>query len=1298
MAGSEVLKLITKAAKTLKQKPKGIDESALSVDEFNKLGQQVVEPTALAAHTARGKNNFSSEAGTFMTMSEDQFVKATTVLDEYKRTLTMDTKGLDPNVFPNLDNALTPEAKAIRIEEHLADGIGRGKIKSYLKNSEVKLEKPLYVMRNDGVFSGVKITDTEDPKSIFSFKAVDPSKPQTLEGYGTEDKGEHPLVFKLPAGTKVLHPAGRADPNEVIVAKGEFEKSVDVATRKNYLAAIAKGAPLFGAAGVAATVGSENANASTGGSPVNTNQDNSELSGKIQGLLDKGTKGGLIYQSLAESGKYDPAQVSSIMLKALQPKIAKLRDQGISNQDIMASFEAAGIKLAQPEQAVTPQQPEQAVTPQQPEQAVTPQQPEQTSLTGTAASFVAQSPLALVAGSLSLAADAMKEGLTPPAVAEHSHAIATIKNLDMEYSKLFTSVKGMTGLDPAAAAAAKTNKQELDSFLVTQLNKQGIKAEGVNSAGEVLIRDPNTGELVAQDETLIDSLLAAANETGGAIMGAQAGFAAAPPLPPYAKPAGAVVGGLIGAMVGRGTDVVSHAMELNYKISVNDVLTKMNDAGVADVTLGALGLTVGKVGSYTSRQLGRGLSKSWDLFVAGNKEGAMKTLKEVYNLNDAKTIDLVTKWETLTGQKVLSSEARATGTLTAKDSDGVLSAVTEMTPGAESVIARAADEANSGGVKLAERIDARAKAITAEANKLTNDNIDVVLQDSLGKYTVDTKDFFEQTKTLGVDLMQNSSYTFNFSDTALVPAMREAAKGIHNSALRKDFYHYMERIGELGSTPAVTTKTMHPEAKQAADATKRADSLKASQAKRADLAKAVKVRDNAVTKAKALKTEKGRKAALLRAKTNFLNAKVALEDKHLAKTEDIRAKASSVETSTITTTPAVESNLRGFNNLLELRKTVNELRGDARFSSFSNSQQMKLALSAVDKEIATAATTHMPEGKLWLKQWQSANTEYSKMKTLEHNVLFKALSNTRVTADKAVKAIADSMTYTDPSTFMQVMGKLPTKTRRSVEGAVLKQLTAQHTIGDDAGKQAVSFHRLAADLNKVAFTQPEAQAVKRTVNTFAEVFKNDGHLLAAVGNVPLPKFQAYLTADPIMRAKYEFASTMFNAVKSRLPYSANAGRAALVKNLGNLLDNPLDAKSVSSVLKGLPNDPELKTALHKLAVTFVEQGKPEAYGKVPIYRVYKPGEFNKPNNTKLGKGMLYYTDKQVATDIAKATGTKVKEVMQAHKRIATPNEVAKLLGKEPTKDDLSDPIVLQKLQNQDWAGLAVDDKVLLFKQ
>jgi len=86
------------------------------------------------------------------------------------------------------------------------------------------------------------------------------------------------------------------------------------------------------------------------------------------------------------------------------------------------------------------------------------------------------------------------------------------------------------------------------------------------------------------------------------------------------------------------------------------------------------------------------------------------------------------------------------------------------------------------------------------------------------------------------------------------------------------------------------------------------------------------------------------------------------------------------------------SKLRSFDDLIDLRQTINEFKSNTKLKSVVGRRQINKVLKNIDDEIARAANKHMDNPKVWLKEWGRANIEYSKMKFLEHNVLYKALT------------------------------------------------------------------------------------------------------------------------------------------------------------------------------------------------------------------------------------------------------------------------------------------------------------------
>lgn len=958
--------------------------------------------------------------------------------------------------------------------------------------------------------------------------------------------------------------------------------------------------------------------------PEDSEANEDSLSFKVNKAISDGVAPSQLVAALKEAG-YDAPIIEKVLAPHIAPKLEQMRADGVPDEAIVETLVSAGILSELPTSSASDYI----------SSVIGMQGPDKMDATTEATGDQGQefSPLLQVESEGLVKRESPIAGLDPnaPAVPKAKPIIDKIqspedtanqlRNLHMTYEQLANEVVGWSGLAPEMKAKGEQLKQEANTLITKGLEERGYKVVGIDQYGDITILDPQTGEPLLLEDSILASLANSKYEIGGGIVGAVAtGTAAGTIGGPLGMIGGALLGGAVFSALGRGADVITDARDLNYELSTTELLAKMNDAGIADATLGVLGASAFQVVKGTwklGKAGGRGLARSWDLFVSGNRQGAIDTLKASLNVNDTQAIALVEKWEVLNNTKVLTEEARATGALTRKDIDPVMAILAQANPNATDLVAAAAKQSKTAGSKLAAQINERAAEITKLADNITSQNVDTVLQDELGKYVKQTGETFESVKQLGTDLMKDTGYRFQYDTTTLVKQLKEMNRGITNwKAYGADFNSYIDEIGRIGNV----------EAKKA---------IQAEAAASGEVAK--------VTKA-------------------------ALE---------------------------ASNPYRTFGDLLALRMKVNQLRSETRFSSFVDFKKMETAMQGIDAEIARAAE-QMPSGDKWLAQWKAANMEYHKMKQVEDNVLFKALVNPNLNKDETVKKIMKSMSYKDPSTFMSVMGKLPEQTRKSVEGAVLRQVIETHTVGMEGGTKAINFVKLSQGLDKLAFTQTEARDLKRVINQFAEVYRTDPHLAVATGNIPLPKFQSYLTADPVVRVKYEFASYMFNAVKAKLPFSDTAGRAALLNNLTRLLDNPLDAASSKAVLAQLPNDPELKTALHKLAMEYAKTGKPENYGKVPIYRVAKPGEFNKAGNTSIGQGVLYYTDKAKAQSIAKQTGTKVKEVQQLHRRIATPETIQKLIGREPTPQDFRDPEILQLLRG-DYAGLAVEDKVILFK-
>lgn len=263
------------------------------------------------------------------------------------------------------------------------------------------------------------------------------------------------------------------------------------------------------------------------------------------------------------------------------------------------------------------------------------------------------------------------------------------------------------------------------------------------------------------------------------------------------------------------------------------------------------------------------------------------------------------------------------------------------------------------------------------------------------------------------------------------------------------------------------------------------------------------------------------------------------------------------------------SKSRDFNSLIELKELIDGLKFSNKGMSYSDKQAINKVLDTINAEIQTA-TKDMPGGDKWLESWKQANIEYSKMKQLEKNVLYKALTKPGKSEEDIVKALTKYIAAGD-NTFYEVMDKLPKQVRNRIDGAVLNEITEKFTAGVFGGNRAVNFPLLSKELAKINWSSPKVKQTIRVIHRMANVFKNDVNLARVSGKITIPEFQSYLTADPVVRLKYEVASSIFNYIKMLIP-GAKADTLALARLTGDLLENPLNGHTIDSLKRGMPMD------------------------------------------------------------------------------------------------------------------------------
>lgn len=282
------------------------------------------------------------------------------------------------------------------------------------------------------------------------------------------------------------------------------------------------------------------------------------------------------------------------------------------------------------------------------------------------------------------------------------------------------------------------------------------------------------------------------------------------------------------------------------------------------------------------------------------------------------------------------------------------------------------------------------------------------------------------------------------------------------------------------------------------------------------------------------------------------------------------------------------SDSRNLSDLLELRQFVNDFKFNKRISKAKDFEALNATLTRIDKAIERGSGVVLDNPKEWRQSYAKAKAQYAKMKSLERNVISKAVTRPGVSNDTVVKNLTKYITSLDGS-FQDVMSALPMSARPNMEGAVINSLANKYADGLEDGLRVIHYPALAKELDKISFTTPDARKAKAAIQSMANVFKNDLNLANATGSFQLPRMQSYLTTDPVMRAKYEFASSMFNYAK-RLAPTQKSDNLALVMQASKVLENPLNAKSMRELMDSVAGDVNLT----KQAMTVQQQAAREA--------------------------------------------------------------------------------------------------------
>jgi DNA-binding transcriptional MerR regulator len=294
---------------------------------------------------------------------------------------------------------------------------------------------------------------------------------------------------------------------------------------------------------------------------------------------------------------------------------------------------------------------------------------------------------------------------------------------------------------------------------------------------------------------------------------------------------------------------------------------------------------------------------------------------------------------------------------------------------------------------------------------------------------------------------------------------------------------------------------------------------------------------------------------------------------------------------------------RTFSDLLELRQVVNDFRFNNKIVNAKDFKAVDEVIQSIDARIEAGARFVMPKPQEWLDSFALARAKYSQMKGLEKNGLVKLLNRPGVTPDLVSNALLKHSNSID-GTYESVMAVLPKQMRELAEADMLNTLAKKYTAGEAGGMNAVQFPMLAEDLASRSFVSEHGRQMKEAITQLADTFKNDVMLSRHSGMMQVPQFQSYLTADPVVRAKYEIASTIFNKVKQSIPGSKASREIALVKLTAEFLEKPLNAKTVGALkeaAKDVVSVDEAILSVQREQAEAIARNMDSSGVKIPVY-------------------------------------------------------------------------------------------------
>lgn len=387
---------------------------------------------------------------------------------------------------------------------------------------------------------------------------------------------------------------------------------------------------------------------------------------------------------------------------------------------------------------------------------------------------------------------------------------------------------------------------------------------------------------------------------------------------------------------------------------------------------------------------------------------------------------------------------------------------------------------------------------------------------------------------------------------------------------------------------------------------------------------------------------------------------------------------------------------RTFGGLLELRTAVNDFKYSKTGLSVADKKAIDGVLNRIDGQIGRAVKEYMPQdGKDWIKNFSKAKEEYAKMKVLAQNALYRFVTK-KVRSEASIQQALSRFggnKDVDMEIYQPIVERLSGATRAKVEGAAIKNLVNKYTLGEMADKQAIHFPALYDAMKGLNLQTQEGKNLLKVTEEMSKIFRNDVNLSRVSGNIAVPKFQSYLTTDPVARVKFEVASSVFSVFKRMLP-GEQSRNLALLNKVDKLLKDPLHARTAEDLIRSMPKgqQAEMQSLVKQLQIEAAKAPKkPLTTGY--MYKQTTTGKATVTNGA-LGKG-VYLVDKVVKP----VEGSKVIKQEVNFSKLASLQEISSLLGREVTEKELRTiPDLQEKLIEKGYTGIRVEGKAMLFPE